>query len=225
MRSASREQRLPLLPDVVHETFTPDRYNRRQLSAPMNDTSLQHTVTSLLHRWQGGDPDALDALMPIVYDELRRLARRFMSSERGDHTLQHTALVHEAYLELVQMDVGWNDRAHFFAIAARAMRRILVDHARGKHRDKRGGGFVRVPIEAAEAQPARTDVDLLALDDALERLALIDPRKSEMVEMRYFGGLTQDELSAVLGVSLATVNRDLAWARDWLRSDLSLQAP
>jgi RNA polymerase sigma factor (TIGR02999 family) len=181
-----------------------------------------HDVTSLLHRWKDGDPDALAALMPIVYDELRRLARRYMMSERSDHTLQHTALVHEAYLELVQMDVGWNDRAHFFAIAARAMRHILVDHARTRNRDKRGGGFVRVDMDAASEQPSRADLNLLALDDALRRLAAIDARKSEMLEMRYFGGLTQDELSAVLDVSLATVNRDLAWAKEWLKSDLGL---
>ena len=185
--------------------------------------NAQHTVTSLLHRWKDGDPDALDVLMPIVYDELRRLARRYMSSERHDHTLQHTALVHEAYLELVQMEVGWTDRAHFYAIAARAMRRILVDHARTKNRDKRGGDFVRVDMEAASDQRAQGDgVNLLVLDDALHRLAAIDARKSEMLEMRYFGGLTQDELSSVLGVSLATVNRDLAWAKGWLKADLGV---
>jgi RNA polymerase sigma factor (TIGR02999 family) len=185
------------------------------------DHDRQHTVTALLHRWKAGDPDAVEALMPIVYDELRRLARRHMSSERSDHTLQHTALVHEAYLELVRMDVGWNDRAHFFAIAARAMRHILVDHARTKNRDKRGGGLVRVDLDAASEQPVRAgDATLLALDDALNRLSLIDARKSEMIEMRFFGGLTQDELSTVLGVSLATVNRDLAWAKDWLKADL-----
>lgn len=161
--------------------------------------------------------------MPIVYNELRRLARHYMSSERNDHTLQHTALVHEAYLELVQMDIGWTDRAHFYAMAARAMRHILVDHARTKNRDKRGGGLIRVDVDAAAAQPAHGgDATLLALDEALDRLAAIDPRKSEMIEMRFFGGLTQDELSRVLGVSLATVNRDLAWAKDWLKTDLGL---
>lgn len=186
-------------------------------------SSRQRTVTSLLHRWTEGDPAALDALMPIVYDELRRLARRYMSAERTDHTLQHTALVHEAYLELVRMDVGWTDRAHFYAMAARAMRHILVDHARTKNRDKRGAGFVRVDVDAAAALPARAgDATLFALDDALNRLAAVDARKSEMIEMRFFGGLTQDELSKVLGVSLATVNRDLAWAKDWLKTDLGL---
>jgi RNA polymerase sigma factor (TIGR02999 family) len=188
----------------------------------MSDPSLQHTVTELLHRWKAGDADAVDALMPIVYDELRRLARRYMSAERGDHTLQHTALVHEAYLELVRMEVGWNDRAHFFAIAARAMRRILVDHARTKHRDKRGGEFVRVEMEEAASEPAASRIDLMDLDDALERLAKIDVRKSELIEMKYFGGLTQDQLAEVLGISLATVNRDLASAKAWLGGALGL---
>jgi RNA polymerase sigma factor (TIGR02999 family) len=189
----------------------------------MNDTPDRHTVTLLLHRWKDGDAGALDALMPIVYSELRRLARRHMASERNDHTLQHTALVHEAYLALVDMEVGWNDRSHFFAVAARAMRRILVDHARGRKRDKRGGDMVRVDLEAAPAplspEPA---LDLEVLEDALERLRLVDARKSEMLEMRYFGGLTQQELAEVLGVSLATVNRDLSAAKAWLRSELRL---
>lgn len=188
----------------------------------MPDESVQHTVTQLLHRWKGGDAEALNALMPIVYDELRRLARRYMAGEREDHTLQHTALVHEAYLQLVQMEVGWNDRAHFFAIAARAMRRILVDHARTKKRGKRGGDHVRVTLDEAALKASARKVDIIDLDDALQRLAAIDGRKSEMVEMRYFGGLTQDELSEVLGVSLATVNRDLSWAKDWLSGELGL---
>jgi RNA polymerase sigma factor (TIGR02999 family) len=189
----------------------------------MADESTQHTVTELLHRWRAGDQAAHDALMPLVYDHLRRLAQRSLFSERSDHTLQHTALVHEAYLELVRMDVAWNDRAHFFALAARAMRRILVDHARTRNRQKRGSGAEHVPLDEAADQPAPVrDVDIVALDTALERLAGIDPRKSDMLEMRYFGGLKQEELSEVLGVSLATVNRDLAWAKEWLKSELGL---
>lgn len=189
----------------------------------MSDPTRQHTVTQLLHQWRAGDAKALDALLPIVYGELRRLARRYMAAERRNHTLQHTALVHEAYLELVHMDVGWNDRAHFFAVAARAMRRILVDHARTRKRDKRGGDAVHVGLEEAVEQPAPdATLDLVVLDDALGRLATVDARKSEMIEMRYFGGLTQQELAEVLGVSIATVNRDLSWAKDWLKSDLRL---
>ena len=189
----------------------------------MDAKSAQHTVTRLLREWKAGDLRALDSLMPIVYDELRRIARRYMSSERPGHTLQQTALVHEAYLQLVDMNVGWDDRAHFFAVAARAMRRILVDHARTKHRGKRGGGAVHVAIDEAAEQPGPDrPLDLVDLDEALQRLAAVDARKSEMLEMRYFGGLSQKELSEVLGVSLATVNRDLAWAKDWLRADLGL---
>jgi len=177
----------------------------------------------LLHRWKGGDVNALDALMPIVYGELRRIARRQMAAERSDHTLQHTALVHEAYLSLVDMEIGWSDRSHFFAVAARAMRRILVDHARSRKRDKRGGDLVRVELEPeADVIAPALPLDLEVLDDALERLRQIDPRKSEILEMRYFGGLTQQELSEVLGVSLATVNRDLSAAKEWLRADLRL---
>jgi RNA polymerase sigma factor (TIGR02999 family) len=189
----------------------------------MPDESLQHTVTALLHRWKAGDRDAHDALMPLVYGHLRRLAQRSLSTERKDHTLQHTALVHEAYLELVRMDVGWNDRAHFYALAARAMRRILVDHARTKNRQKRGSGAQHVPIEYAADHPApEPEVDLLSLDQALHRLAAIEPRKCDMVELRYFGGLQQDELAELLGLSLATVNRDLAWAKGWLKTELAL---
>ena len=189
----------------------------------MTSTGDRRTVTHLLHRWKDGDPAALDTLMPIVYAELRRLARRHMASERSDHTLQHTALVHEAYLALMDMDVGWNDRTHFFAVAARAMRRILVDHARNRKRDKRGGELQRVGLDGVDDRSAAAPVmDLEVLDDALERLARTDPRKSEMLEMRNFGGLTQQELADVLGVSIATVNRDLSAAKEWLRKDLGL---
>jgi RNA polymerase sigma-70 factor (ECF subfamily) len=176
-----------------------------------------------LHRWKAGDRDAHDALMPIVYEHLRRLAERSLYTERRDHTLQHTALVHEAYLELVKMEVDFNDRAHFFALAARAMRRILVDHARTKKRHKRGSGAEHVALDdAPEPHAPEGDVDLEALDEALERLAAIDRRKSEMLEMRYFGGLSQDEMCETLGLSAATIKRDLAWARDWLKGELAL---
>jgi RNA polymerase sigma factor (TIGR02999 family) len=191
------------------------------LSTP--DETLQHTVTQLLHRWKAGDHDAHDVLMPIVYGHLRRLAERSLFTERRDHTLQHTALVHEAYLELVKMDVDFNDRAHFFALAARAMRRILVDHARTKKRHKRGGGAEHVPLDdAPEPALPESDVDLVVLDEALEKLATIDQRKSEMLEMRYFGGLKQEEMCELLGLSPATVKRDLAWAKDWLKTELAL---
>jgi RNA polymerase sigma-70 factor, ECF subfamily len=188
----------------------------------MHDDSIQHTVTRLLHQWKGGDAEALNALMPIVYDELRKLARRYMASERSDHTLSHTALVHEAYLQLVQMEVGWNDRAHFFAIAARAMRRILVDHARTKKRDKRGGDLARVTLHNVAQAEGPKRLDLIDLDEALQKLSKIDKRQSELIELRYFGGLSQEELSEVLGISLATVNRDLMSAKEWLSNELGL---
>ena len=192
----------------------------------MDKTSNQHTVTSLLHQWKAGDEHALDALIPIVYGELRRLARHYMASERKDHTLQHTALVHEAYLDLVQMQVGWNDRAHFFAVAAQAMRRILVDHARTKKRYKRGGDFARVGLEeAADVATPAAGIDVLDLDAALERLSAVDSRQSKIMAMRYFGGLSNDELSEVMGVSAATVHRELAAAKEWLRKDLALGGP
>jgi RNA polymerase sigma factor (TIGR02999 family) len=180
------------------------------------------TVTSLLHRWKGGDAQALDALMPLVYEQLKRLARNHMVAERGNHTLQQTALVHEAYLEIAKMD-GVNDRAHFFAAASRAMRNILVDHARTKQRDKRGAGAVHVDLDEASDRPApESGPDILALDAALERLSRIDSRQSDMLTMKYFGGLSQAELAEVFKVSLATVNRDLDSAKRWLKDALAL---
>jgi RNA polymerase sigma factor (TIGR02999 family) len=187
----------------------------------MDNESVQHTVTRLIHQWKNGDADAFSALMPLVYDELRRLARKYMASENSGHTLQHTALVHEAYLQLVGMDIGWKDRAHFFAVAARAMRRILVDHARTRKADKRGGEFAHIALDedVVKAAPRRT-VDILDVDTALQKLAALDSRKSEMIEMRYFGGLSQEELAEVFGISIATVNRDLSSAKEWLSAEL-----
>jgi RNA polymerase sigma factor (TIGR02999 family) len=181
----------------------------------------QTEVTELLRRWKNGEEAAHDQLLPVVYGHLRKLAARSFKGERANHTLQHTALVHEAYLDLVGMDVAWNDRGHFYAIAARSMRRILVDHARTKRRLKRNRGAELLPIEAAADAPASAPpIDLLELDDAIARLAAIDPRKAAMVELRYFGGLTQEELADMHGVSLATVNRDLQSAREWLKDAL-----
>jgi RNA polymerase sigma factor (TIGR02999 family) len=180
------------------------------------------TVTTLLHRWKAGDADALEALMPLVYEQLKRLARNHMIGERVNHTLQQTALVHEAYLEISKMD-GVTDRAHFFAAASRAMRNILVDHARTKQRDKRGAGAVHMDLEAAMNEPAPvTGLDVLALDAALERLSQIDARQSDMLTMKYFGGLSQAELAEVFKVSLATVNRDLDGGKRWLKDALAL---
>lgn len=185
----------------------------------MSGSSSQHTVTQLLKQWRAGNREALEALLPLVYDELRRLARRHMQAERADHTLQHTALVHEAFLRLVESDVAWNDRAHFFAVAARAMRHILIDHARAKARDKRGGSAPTISLKDAP-EPAARHVDILAVGEALDRLQAIEERQGEIVELRYFGGLTVEEIAEVLGVSSATIERDLKSAKEWLNREL-----
>lgn len=190
----------------------------------------QHAVTVLLQAWGAGDSSALDALFPIVYDELRERAGRVLGHERVGHTLQPTALVHEAYLRLVdQQRVQWEGRSQFFAIAARVMRRVLVDHARARLAGKRGAGAqhvtlidARLDLDAASAAAsADAAVDLLALDDALQRLVAFDPRKARLVELRYFAGLSIPEAAESLGVSQATVIRDWNVARRWLHRELS----
>ncbi len=174
-------------------------------------------VTQLLIAWGDGDEAALDALMPLVYEELRRVAGRQLRRESPGHTLQTSALVSEAYLRLVdQRRVQWQNRAHFFGVAARLMRRILVDHARGHARTKRGGGAVRVSLSEA-ASGARQAAELVALDDALTGLAEVDPRKSRIIEMKFFGGLTTEEVAEALGVAPRTVEREWRKARAWLR--------
>jgi RNA polymerase sigma factor (TIGR02999 family) len=184
---------------------------------------LNQDVTHLLIQWSRGDSAALDALLPLVYDELRRLAQGYLSREKPGHTLSSTALVHEAYLRLVkQKDVTWQNRAHFFAVAARMMRRILVDHARRHKYAKRGGGAMTLSLDEsiAPAAPER-EMDLVALDDALEALAKLDERQSRMVELRFFGGLSIEETSEVLGVSAPTVKREWASARAWLYREIT----
>ena len=172
----------------------------------MADAST-HEVTQLLIAWSAGDETALEKLTPLVYQELRRLAKRYMAREKADHTLQPTALVNEVYLRLVDMgQVQWNDRAHFLALAARLMRRILVDLARSQRTQKRGGGPVNVSLdEASMMSPGRGREDLVALDDALDALAALDPRRSQVVELRFFAGLDVDETAEVLKVSRRTV--------------------
>jgi RNA polymerase sigma factor (TIGR02999 family) len=182
-------------------------------------------ITQLLRDWQGGSRDALDQLVPLVYDELHLMAARHLARERRDGTLQTTALVNEAYLKLVdQQRVDWQNRAHFFAIAARLMRRILIDDARARLRDKRGGSVARVPVdEVAVPQPdAAVDVvDLLELDRALVELERLDPEQAKIVEFRFFGGLTVEETAAVVGSSTATVKREWAVAKGWLHRELT----
>lgn len=180
-----------------------------------------HEVTDLLIAWQGGNPQALEQLIPVVHDELRRLARRYMASERRGHPLQPTALVNEAYLRLIDSSrVRWQNRTHFFAMAARLMRRILVDIAREQQRQKRGGDVMHVPLDEALATPGASNEALMALDDALQALARFDPRKCQVVELRFFGGLTVEETAAALGVAPITVMRDWDLARSWLRREL-----
>jgi len=186
----------------------------------LSPVSLQHTVSGLLVRWRSGDAEALNNLMPLVYDELRKLARRSMRNEREGHTLQHTALVNEAYLQLVKMDIAWNDRAHFFAVAARAMRRILVDHARAKRGPKRGGEIERVTLRHVAAKSSERQVDILDLDRALQRLSELDARRGEIIELHYFGGLTHKEIGEVTGVSATTVDRELRLAKAWMTREL-----
>jgi RNA polymerase sigma factor (TIGR02999 family) len=179
-------------------------------------------VTQLLTAWSNGDRAALNQLMPLVHDELRRLARRYMKLERPGHTLQTTALVNEAYLRLAdQTNTQWKNRAQFFGIAAQLMRRILVDHARGRDYIKRGGGAQRVPLDEAAVLAPEKAAEVLALDDALKKLAENDPRKCQVVEMRYFGGLTVEEIAEVLKVSPVTVMRDWSMAKAWLRREIS----
>jgi len=177
-------------------------------------------VTQILLEWRSGNEEALQQLMPVVYDELRRLAARYMRSERREHTLQPTALVNEAYIRLVEMKVSWQDRAHFFAVAARLMRRLLVDHARANHRAKREGNFAMLSLDDAAEVSSSPASNVIAVDEALTRLAEFDPRKSEILELRYFGGLSNEEVAEALGVSRATVQRDLRLAKAWLTREL-----
>ena len=176
-----------------------------------------HDVTRLLARWKDGDEAALQKLVPIVHEELRRLARRQMAGERPGHTLQPTALVNEAYLRLVNLkQMQWQDRAHFFAMGARLMRRILVDFARSRGYQKRGGGAKRVSFTEAFAVAEGPATDVVALNDALEALADVDERKSRVVELRFFGGLSVEETAEVLNVSRETIKRDWTFAKMWL---------
>ncbi|HVR23063.1 MAG TPA: sigma-70 family RNA polymerase sigma factor [Candidatus Polarisedimenticolia bacterium] len=178
-------------------------------------------VTVLLAEVTKGDPKAAAELIPLVYDELRRLAGRYMRRERANHTLQATALVNEAYLKLVQHpSVDWQNRAHFFGIAAQVMRHILVDHARGHLREKRGGGLEPVPLDEALIFPPEQSHELMKLDESLDRLTALDPRQGKIVELRFFGGLTVEETAEVLGISPKTVKRDWSSAKAWLHGDL-----
>lgn len=177
-------------------------------------------MTRLLSAWQSGDSRALERLTPLIYEELRNRARKYMRQERPGHTLQATAVVHEAFVKLVEMDIPWQDRAHFFAVAARQMRRILVDHAKSRFREKRGGNTTTSSMDEVPeielSPPSQGDIDVIEIDEALQRLAKNNARLAELVELHYFGGLTYQELSETLKISEATVDRELRLAKAWI---------
>ena len=183
----------------------------------------QPSATQLLAAWSGGNHEALDALMPLVYDELRRIARNYLRRENAGHTLQTTALVHEAFFRLTaQQQVSWQNRAHFFAIAAKMMRRVLINHAETKHAAKRGGPQAKkIELDEALAFCEQRNLDLLALDEALKKLSSFDEQLCSVVEMKFFGGLTNEEIAEVLQVSLATVKREWSTAKSWLLREMS----
>ena len=185
--------------------------------------SKTQNITEMLRLWSDGNREVLEDLMPLVYDELHRQAARFLSRERRDHTLQTTALIHETYLKLVdQREVDWESRTHFFAIAANLMRRILVDYARKRNREKRGGDVVKLPLEeAALVVGKEKSIDLMALDEALTKLEKIDKRQARIVELRYFGDLTLEETAEALKISRTTVADDWAMAKAWLHRELT----
>jgi RNA polymerase sigma-70 factor, ECF subfamily len=195
-----------------------DRLRKELMDTP---SVSPHRVTQLLAEWSDGDNAALVELTPLVYDELRRLAHYHMEGQRPDHTLQTTALVNEAYLRLAdQTSPSWQNRAHFFAVAARAMRQIVVDYARSQQSQKRGGGLLRIELdEAAIVSPAESK-EIVDLHEALERLATLDSRKAQVVELKYFGGLNYDEMAEVLKISRVTVRRDWEFAKVWLYTEL-----
>jgi RNA polymerase sigma factor (TIGR02999 family) len=182
-------------------------------------------ITKLLADWGGGNPEAREALIPVVYAELRRIARRHLWNERPDHTLESAALVNEAYLRLVRQKAPqWQNRAHFFGVAAQMMRHILVDHARNRQAAKRGAGVPRLSLDPELAPVQERELDLLALDDALDKLATLDPQQGRLIELRFFGGLSVEETAVVMGVSPATVKREWATGRAWLGRELKREA-
>lgn len=188
------------------------------------DPASSHELTELLRGWNGSDQHALARIVELAYPELRKIARRCLRRERPDHTIQATALIHEAYLRLFDIrQVRWQDRTHFFAIVAKVMRRVLIEYARAQGCSKRGGGVRRVNLDEALTISAKSDPEIVRLDEALEEMAKFDPRKAQVVEMRYFGGLTSGEVAGVLGVSPQSVNRDWSLAKAWLVREMTRQ--
>jgi RNA polymerase sigma-70 factor, ECF subfamily len=186
--------------------------------------SSEEPVTVLLRQWSEGNQEALDQLMPIVYAQLRKLAANSLKGERPNHTLRATELVHEAYLRLVGSETPWQNRVHFYAVAATVLRHILVDHAKANRRHKRGGDVEKIPLDEAVLVGPEASSEVMSLDEALKRLALTDARKSRIVELTFFGGMTLEEIAAVLNISDKTVHRDLRVAKAWLHRELSLES-
>lgn len=195
--------------------------NPSAVPEPAATNTPAHAVTRLLRTWREGDEQAREELLPMVYQELRRLAQRELRKERAGHTLESRDLVHEAYMRLVGAEISWQDRSHFFALCGRTMRRILVDHARARQRDKRGSGITLLSLDHADGAVQPCNPDVLMLDEAMSRLGSIDPRMEQVVELHFFAGLTYDELASALAISTATVHRDLAFAKAWLRRQLT----
>jgi RNA polymerase sigma factor (TIGR02999 family) len=195
------------------------------MSTPSPNETQPTEVTRLLAAYNGGDRDALEQLLPLVYNELRKLAGSYLRRERADHTLEPTALVHEAYLRLVNQEIAWQNRAHFFGVAAQMMRRILVDHARRHQTDKRGSGGAKLALDEAINLSDERASDLIALDDALTALHALDPQKCRMVELRYFAGLSVEETAQALGVSVATFVRQWKTTKAWLYHQITKEAP
>jgi RNA polymerase sigma factor (TIGR02999 family) len=187
-----------------------------------SETGDSRTITALLDRWRSGDNQAANQLMELVYGELHRIAAREMRREHGEHTLQTTALVHEAYLRICRSEpIEWKDRAHFYAVAAQQLRRVLVDHARRRLSEKRGGGGVKLSLWESDGAAVGVDERLLAVDEALARLESLDPRAARVVEMRFFGGLSEAEAAETLQISVATLKRDWDFAKTWLTRELT----
>ena len=183
--------------------------------------AVDFPITRLLGEWRGGRKQALDEALPLIYDGLHRIAQKHMRMENAGHTLQPTAIVSEAYVKLIDVDVDWQNRTHFFAVAARLIRHILVDHAKAKRRDKRGGGATMVSLDNVVVSQPQPDVDIVELDLALQRLAEFDERKCKVIELHYFGGLNYEETAETLKISAATVDRELRMAKAWLHKVMS----
>lgn len=178
-------------------------------------------ITQLLNQWASGNEDAGESLTPLIYDEMHKIAARIFRTEKSGHTLQPTALVHEAYANLVAVDISWQDRAHFYSLAARMMRRMLVNHANARNAAKRGGGALRVTLDESKTPAVDASAELLDLDETLSKLAELDERKAELIQLQYFGGLTFREMEEVTGLSSSTLDRELRFARAWMKDQLS----